>query len=71
MGSKTALNVLGGKGYEKAVRAYKLASQAIWQILLPQLLEYVSEEDGDLRNLVDAALKGNDATPAHDQDQTF
>lgn len=60
MGSKTALNVLEGKGYEKAVRAHKLTFQAIWQILLPQLLEYVSEEDGDLRNLIDAALNAND-----------
>ena len=55
MGSKTASNTLGGKGYEKAIHAHKLTFQAIWQILLPQLLEY-----DNLRNFVDVALEQND-----------
>jgi len=31
------------KAYNKVMRAHKLANQALWQIVLPQVIEYVQQ----------------------------
>ncbi len=49
LGQKTAENVMAGKGYEKSVRAHKITAQALWEIVLPQFLEYLQIEGTDLK----------------------
>ena len=44
-GQKTAENSMAGKGYEKSIRAHKITSQAMWQIMLPQFLECLHHEE--------------------------
>lgn len=38
LGPKTAEQVMAGKSYNKGIRAHKITLQAMWRILLPQLL---------------------------------
>ncbi len=60
LGRKTAENAMIGKTYEKAVRAHKITSQAMWQILLPQILEYLQQTDSQLRESIDNAICEDD-----------
>jgi hypothetical protein len=53
LGPRTVERVLEGKEYSKGVRAHKVTLQAIWQILLPQLLVYIGECDKDLKESLD------------------
>ena len=62
LGAKTALNALYGKGYEKSVRAHKITYQAIWGILLPKIIHFISDQDCDLIELINSALAQNDET---------
>ena len=48
LGSKTAERVLAGKDYEKGMRAHKITLQAMWSLLMPQLMEYLEEHNKDL-----------------------
>lgn len=41
IGPKAAEQVLNGKAYARGIRMHKLTIQALWRILLPQLLLYV------------------------------
>ena len=42
--------VLAGKCYSKAVRAHKITLQALWQLLLPELSNYLQDKNPYLRN---------------------
>ncbi|MES9881882.1 MAG: hypothetical protein ABW185_13470, partial [Sedimenticola sp.] len=57
LGQKTAENVMAGKGYEKSVRAHKITAQALWEIVLPQFLEYLQIEGTDLKHDIEEAEK--------------
>lgn len=49
LGPISTQKVLNGKSYAKGVRAHKLTLQALWQLLLPQLLSYLEEHDHILK----------------------
>jgi len=42
LGPKTAEKVMAGKSHDKGMRAHKITVQAMWRILLPQLLNFMS-----------------------------
>jgi len=50
LGPVSTEKALEGKSYTKGMRAHKLTFQAMWQILLPQLLDHLKESDRDLGN---------------------
>ena len=49
LGANAAQNVMGGKGYARAIRIHKLTLQALWQLLLPRLHAYLEGIDLTLR----------------------
>ena len=49
LGANAAQNVMGGKGYARAIRIHKLTLQALWQLLLPWLHAYLEGIDLTLR----------------------
>lgn len=59
LGPRTVERVLEGKEYSKGVRAHKVTLQAIWQILLPQLLAYIGERDKDLKESLDKCAQSH------------
>ena len=60
LGPKTAEKVTAGKSYAHEMRAHKITIQAIWRLLLPQLLTYIETEHGDLKKeLLQAASSGS------------
>ena len=50
MGQETAENEMAGKDFSKVLRAHKITSQALWQIILPQLLNFIQNEEIDMKN---------------------
>ena len=62
-GSKTAERVLStGRPYNKAVRGHKLTRQALWDFLLPMMLQFMREKDKELQEEIETAVE----TGAHD-----
>ena len=55
LGPKTAERVLAGKEYEKGMRAHKVTFQALWELLLPNLLRYLDQNRKELKQKVDDA----------------
>ena len=55
LGKKTAEHALCGKNYEKSIRAHKITSQAMWQILLPQFMEYLQQNNAELKHEIESA----------------
>lgn len=49
LGPKAAEKVLAGKCYARGIRAHKLTLQAMWRILMPQLLDFIGEKTFLLR----------------------
>lgn len=45
LGLVAAQNVLGGKHYSCGIRAHKITAQAVWKILFPSFLSFVSTKD--------------------------
>ena len=62
LGAKTAERVLSCKEYEKGMRAHKITYQALWEILLPQLLEYLSETNAYLKQRIEQVDSEDDDT---------
>ena len=50
IGPIKADKVLRGKSYKTAMRLHKLTYQALWRLLVPQLLEFCREHNYDLHN---------------------
>ena len=44
--------VLAGKSYARGIRAHKLTLQAMWRILMPQLLEFIGQKNDTLRKMI-------------------
>ena len=56
LGPNSAEKALNGKSYAKGIRAHKLTLQAMWRLVLPQLLPYIENEDQQLtEDIVKAA----------------
>jgi len=49
LGPRAAEQVLAGKNYARGMRTHKLTLQALWRILMPQLLDTLAETDTALR----------------------
>lgn len=50
LGPRTAEQVLAGKSYARGMRAHKLTVQALWRILMPQLQQFIQQEDPQLHS---------------------
>jgi hypothetical protein len=48
LGSKTAEKVLAGKSFDKGMRAHIIAFQAMWRILLPHFLHFMTSKNPNL-----------------------
>ena len=48
LGPKAAEKVLTGKSCACGIRAHKLTLQAMWRILMPQLLDFIGETNDSL-----------------------
>ena len=51
---------MAGKSYSRGMRAHKITFQAMWQILLPELLSSLEEHDRDLKADVIRASANDD-----------
>jgi hypothetical protein len=60
LGPKTAEQVMAGKSYIRGMRSHKLTLQAMWRILLPQLLQYINEEKRELRQEIEDNVQKED-----------
>ena len=49
LGVKTAEKVLAGNSYAKGIRAHKITIQAMWHILIPQLLDFMTDRNPELK----------------------
>ena len=52
---KKAGKVLQWKNYEKGMRVHKITFQAMWEILMPQLLQFLENHDSELRKEIEKA----------------
>jgi hypothetical protein len=48
LGPIAAEQVLSGKHYNRAMRAHKITSQALWRLLLPPLLGFLKDSDREI-----------------------
>ena len=55
LGEKTAAKVLAGKDYEKGMRAHKITFQAMWEILMPQFLQFLRKHNHELKEKIEDA----------------
>ena len=53
LGPRTAEQVLAGKSYARGMRTHKLTLQALWRILMPQLLQFIQQEDAQLKDEIE------------------
>lgn len=60
LGPKTAEQVMAGKSYIRGMRSHKLTLQAMWRILLPQLLQYINKEKRELRQEIEDNVQKED-----------
>jgi uncharacterized protein YdcH (DUF465 family) len=63
LGSKTAERVLAGKDYEKGMRAHKITFQALWELLMPQLMQYLEQNKPQLKQKIEEADSADDNIP--------
>ena len=56
---RTLERVLAGKDYNKSLRVHKVTLQAMWQLLLPQLLVYVEGKDNELKQGLERCVRSN------------
>ena len=49
LGPNSTDQAMAGKSYSRGMRAHKITFQAMWQILLPELLSSLEEHDRDLK----------------------
>ena len=53
---KTVDRVILAKDYEKGMGVHKITFQALWVLLLPQLMEFLEENDQGLKQQLEAAV---------------
>ena len=49
LGPRTVENGLAGKDYNKGTQVHKITLQAMWQLILPQVLAFIAEKDNELK----------------------
>ena len=60
LGPKAAEKVLLGKSYARGIRAHKLTIQAVWRILMRQLLDFIGERNDALKKMLEKSMQEND-----------
>ena len=61
LGSGTVERVMSGKDNAKATRTHKITMQALWELLLPQLLTFLHDHDRELeKTITDLSLSKAD-----------
>ena len=57
LGEVAAQRVFAGKDYSKAMRAHKLTVQALWRMLIPKFMEFLTCKDPDMANKMNDEIK--------------
>ncbi len=57
LGPKAAEKVLAGKFYARGIRAHKLSLQAMWRILMPQLLDFIGEKIFSCKKMLEESMQ--------------
>ncbi len=57
LGCSTIEHVMMGKAYNKGMRSHKLTFQALWRLLLPELLSFLQRKDANLRDEIEKLTK--------------
>jgi len=57
LGPRTVERAHAGKDYNKGTRVHKITLQAMWQLLLPQLLIYFEEKDNELKQSLEKSVQ--------------
>ena len=49
---------MSGKAYNKAIRCHKLTFQAMWRLLLPELLSFLDAHEPELKDRIVSEVEG-------------
>ena len=52
LGEKSTERVLAGKAYEKGMRAHKITFQAMWELLMPQFIQFLAVHNKELEQKI-------------------
>ena len=61
-GQGTVELVLAGKDYNKAMRAHKLTLQALWRLLMPNVLSHIEDVDTDCHGFLSSLSDDDNLT---------
>ena len=59
LGPRTVERALAGKDYNKGTRVHKITLQAMWQLILPQVLAFIVEKDNELKQNLERSVQSN------------
>ena len=59
LGPRTVERALAGKDYNKGTRVHKITLQAMWQLILPQVLAFIAEKDNELKQNLERSVQSN------------
>ena len=59
LGPRTVERALAGKDYNKGTRVHKITLQAMWQLILPQVLAFIAEKDNELNQNLERSVQSN------------
>ena len=59
LGPRTVERALAGKDYNKGTRVHKITLQAMWQLILPQVLAFIAEKDHELKQNLERSVQSN------------
>ena len=57
LGANAAQHVMGGKAYARGIRIHKMTLQALWQLLIPQLYDFLEERNQELKDKVQGIVQ--------------
>ena len=60
LGSSIIEHVMTGKAYNKGMRSHKLSFQALWRLLLPELLTFLRTIDTNLADEIEKLYEADD-----------
>lgn len=60
LGRSTIEHVMSGKAYNKGMRSHKLTFQALWRLLLPELLTFIQTNNAELADELMKLIESDD-----------
>lgn len=61
LGPRAAENIVNGKSYARGIGAHKLILQTMWHILMPQLLDFIGDKNGALKErIIEKSMQDHD-----------